>query len=59
MSIKDEETDILNRLGAIADNEPEGPEAALADGIIMLNHKIDMILLNVLALLKRVDSLKD
>jgi hypothetical protein len=56
MSIADEEADILNRLGKIVDNEPDSPTAALADGIIMLNHKIELILMNVLTLLKKIQN---
>ena len=47
MSIADEETRILKRLGEIADEKPETPEAALATALIMLNHKLDMILIQL------------
>ena len=56
--MSDEEARILQRLGKIVDKEPDSPTAALADGIIMLNHKVDMILENIFTILKRVKSLE-
>jgi len=46
-SIADEETRILIRLGEIKDKGPETPEAALATALIMLNRKLDMILIQL------------
>jgi hypothetical protein len=47
MSIRDEEDRILKRLDEIQHERPEAPEAALAHALILLNHKVDLILLGL------------